>query len=90
MAKRISGVAAEISGVSAVDDVSMAGAAEGPQRSAGSPQGHNLPGYKVYRGTASGGPRTIVNFGLIFGVTHQNTAAQPGQTFNYLVTAVTC
>jgi Protein of unknown function (DUF1573)/Abnormal spindle-like microcephaly-assoc'd, ASPM-SPD-2-Hydin len=45
-------------------------------------------GYNVYRGTASGGPYTILNSSPIAGTTYTDTSVQPGQTYYYVVTAV--
>jgi hypothetical protein len=47
----------------------------------------NLTGYKVYRGTTSGGPYTLVTtLGLVTGYT--DTAVQAGQIYYYVMTAV--
>jgi len=48
----------------------------------------NVVGYRVYRGTVSGGPYTLLTPTLVSGVTYTDTAPQSGQTYFYVVTAV--
>lgn len=45
-------------------------------------------GYKVYRGTVSGGPYTVLNSSLVTGTTYADTSVQAGGTYYYVVTAV--
>jgi hypothetical protein len=45
-------------------------------------------GYNVYRGTASGGPYTLVNSSLVTGTTYTDLGVASGQTYYYVVTAV--
>ena len=46
-----------------------------------------VTGYKVYRGTASGGPYTVLAT-LGIATTYTDTTVQSGQTYYYAVTAV--
>ena len=48
----------------------------------------NIAGYNVYRGSASGGPYTIVNSSLVAGTTFTDTYSRRGQTYYYVCTAV--
>ena len=45
-------------------------------------------GYNVYRGTASGGPYTVLNSALVSETQYQDSSVQSGQTYYYVVTAV--
>jgi hypothetical protein len=48
----------------------------------------NISGYKVYRGTASGGPYTLLDASLITGTSYVDTSISAGQTYFYCTTAV--
>ncbi len=48
----------------------------------------NISGYKVYRGTASGGPYTLLTGSLVSGTAYTDTNVTSGQTYYYVVTAV--
>jgi len=45
-------------------------------------------GYNVHRGTASGGPYTLLNSSLVTTTQYQDYSVQSGQTFYYVVTSV--
>jgi len=45
-------------------------------------------GYNVYRGTASGGPYTLVNSSLVSSTQYVDSTALAGQTYYYVATAV--
>jgi hypothetical protein len=45
-------------------------------------------GYKVYRGTQSGGPYTVLNSTLDASTAYTDSTVQSGQTYYYVVTAV--
>ena len=45
-------------------------------------------GYNVYRGTGSGGPYTRLNSFLIAAANYTDNAVQGGQTYYYVVTAM--
>lgn len=47
-----------------------------------------VTGYNVYRGTASGGPYVILNSSPVSGTSYTDTSVQLGQTYYYVVTAV--
>lgn len=48
----------------------------------------NVVGQKVYRGTGSGGPYTLLTSSLVTGTSFTDNAVQAGQTYFYVVTAV--
>jgi len=48
----------------------------------------NVAGYNVYRGSASGGPYTIMNSSLVAGITFIDSTVAAGQTYYYVCTAV--
>ena len=48
----------------------------------------NINGYKVYRGTASGGPYTLLTGSLLAGTAYTDTNVTSGQTYYYVTTAV--
>jgi fibronectin type 3 domain-containing protein len=48
----------------------------------------NVTGYKVYRGTVSGGPYTLVNTSSVAAVTFVDSGVTSGVTYYYVVTAV--
>jgi hypothetical protein len=48
----------------------------------------NISGYKVYRGSVSGGPYTLVSPSLIAGTTYIDSSVASGQTYYYVTTAV--
>ena len=48
----------------------------------------NVVGYKVYRGTAPGGPYTLLTSTTVVGIAYTDSAVQAGQTYYYAVTAV--
>jgi len=45
-----------------------------------------VTGYRIYRGTASGGPYTILN--SVVGTSYMDASVQAGATHYYVVTAV--
>lgn len=45
-------------------------------------------GYKVYRGTVSGGPYVLVNSSLVAGTSYVDSTVVSGQTYYYVATAV--
>jgi len=45
-------------------------------------------GYNVYRGTASGGPYTLLNSSLVTTTQYHDSSVQSGKTYYYVVTAV--
>jgi hypothetical protein len=45
-------------------------------------------GYNVYRGTATGGPYTVLNSSLVTATQFQDSNVESGQTYYYVVTAV--
>ena len=47
-----------------------------------------VSGYKVYRGSVSGGPYTLVNTSLVTLLTFTDSAVQSGATYFYVTTAV--
>ena len=47
-----------------------------------------VAGYKIYRGTRSGGPYTALNSALDTTTTYTDSGVQSGQTYYYVVTAV--
>lgn len=47
-----------------------------------------VAGYNVYRGTVSGGPYTKINTALDSAAKYVDTTVQSGQTYYYVVTAV--
>ncbi len=47
-----------------------------------------ITGYDVYRGTASGGPYTLLNSSPTSGTTYTDTTVEAGQTYYYVATAV--
>lgn len=47
-----------------------------------------VAGYRVYRGTVSGGPYTVQNTSLIVGTNYINLTVQPGAVYYYVVRAV--
>jgi len=47
-----------------------------------------VSGYRVYRGTTSGGPYTLVSSGLVSVLTYTDSTVQAGATYFYVVTAV--
>jgi endonuclease I len=48
----------------------------------------DLAGYRVYRSTASGGPYTQINTGLVSGTSHSDTAVTSGTVYFYVLAAV--
>jgi hypothetical protein len=48
----------------------------------------NVVGYNVYRGTAPGGPYTLLTSTRVAGLAYTDLAVQAGQTYYYVVTAV--
>ena len=48
----------------------------------------NITGYNVYRGTQANGPYTKINAFPVSGTSYTDTAAQAGQTYYYVTTAV--
>ena len=48
----------------------------------------NVAGYDVFRSTTSGGPYTQINSSLITSTTYTDNAVQAGQTYYYVLTAV--
>jgi hypothetical protein len=48
----------------------------------------NIAGYRVYRGSASGGPYTLVTSSLVAGTTFTDSTVAAGQTYYYVCTAV--
>jgi hypothetical protein len=47
-----------------------------------------VSGYNVYRGTANGGPYTLVNTSLVAGLSFTDSTVQNGLTYFYVATAV--
>ena len=47
-----------------------------------------VSGYNVYRGTANGGPYTLVNTSLVAGLSFTDSTVQNGLTYYYVATAV--
>lgn len=47
-----------------------------------------VSGYRIYRGTQSGGPYSVLNTTLNAGLTYTDSSVQSGQTYYYVVTAV--
>jgi hypothetical protein len=47
-----------------------------------------ISGYDVYRGTASGGPYTLLNSSPVSGTTYTDSTVQAGDTYYYVATAV--
>jgi fibronectin type 3 domain-containing protein len=47
-----------------------------------------VSGYRVYRGTTSGGPYTLISSGLVSVLTYTDSTVQAGATYFYVVTAV--
>lgn len=47
-----------------------------------------VTGYKVYRGTTSGGPYTLVKSSAVAGTSYVDSGVVSGQTYYYVVTAV--
>jgi fibronectin type 3 domain-containing protein len=47
-----------------------------------------VAGYRVYRGTVSGGPYTLLNGSLVTVATYTDTTVVSGQTYYYVTTAV--
>ena len=47
-----------------------------------------VSGYNVYRGTASGGPYTLLNATPVSAVNYADNAAQAGQTYFYVIRTV--
>jgi fibronectin type 3 domain-containing protein len=47
-----------------------------------------VSGYNVYRGTADGGPYTLINLSLLTGPSYTDTTVQSGLTYYYVTTAV--
>lgn len=47
-----------------------------------------VSGYNVYRGTANGGPYTLVNTALVAGLSFTDSTVQNGLTYFYVATAV--
>jgi fibronectin type 3 domain-containing protein len=45
-------------------------------------------GYNVYRGTAAGGPYTLVNSSIVAGTQYVDSSVLAGQTYYYVATAV--
>jgi hypothetical protein len=50
--------------------------------------GNTIVGYNIFRSTASAGPYTQLNSGLIAGTTYADTTVADGTTYYYLTTAV--
>lgn len=48
----------------------------------------NVVGYNVYRGTATGGPYTLLTTSRVAGTTYEDKSVQAGQTLYYVATAV--
>lgn len=48
----------------------------------------NISGYKLYRGTASGGPYTVISASLIGGTAYIDSSVSAGLTYYYVATAV--
>ncbi|MGH9357323.1 MAG: fibronectin type III domain-containing protein, partial [Terriglobia bacterium] len=47
-----------------------------------------IVGYKVYRGTTSGGPYLKLNASVVAATTYTDTTLRAGQTYYYVTTAV--
>lgn len=52
------------------------------------PSTSTVAGYKVYRGTQSGGPYALISASLQAGTSYTDNTVQSGQTYFYVVTAV--
>lgn len=48
----------------------------------------NVTGYRIYRGTTSGGPYSLPISSLVAGTSYTDTAVQAGRTYYYVATAV--
>jgi len=48
----------------------------------------NVAGYRIYRGTTSGGPYSLLISSLVAGTSYTDTAVQAGRTYHYVATAV--
>jgi fibronectin type 3 domain-containing protein len=48
----------------------------------------NIMGYKVYRGSVSGGPYTLVSGSLVGTTAYADSSVSSGQTYYYVTTAV--
>lgn len=48
----------------------------------------NIAGYRIYRGSATGGPYTLLTPSLVSGVSYADASVVAGQTYFYVVTAV--
>lgn len=47
-----------------------------------------VQGYRVYRGSVSGGPYSVISSTLVAGITYTDNSVQGGNTYYYVVTAV--
>jgi len=48
----------------------------------------NISGYKVYRGSVSGGPYTLISASVIDGISYVDNSVVSGQTYYYVATSV--
>jgi hypothetical protein len=74
--------------INAIGGTCVAGTAHSVSLSWVASASPNVVGYKVYRGTASGGPYTLLNPAVVSGTTFTDTTVGAGQTYYYAVTAV--